>query len=81
MAGNSTDEVLRGIREDCAKLRRLTTGNKELEAVAQILDRLLAILSDLDGRFREIEATHARPHPRHLEDRGSRQPEDAGADD
>ena len=76
----SKEDVLSGLQDDAAKLRRLTTGNKELDAVAQILGRVAAVLSDVNRRLQAIEAAlpHAQSHRRHPENTGPRQPEDAG---
>ena len=50
------EDALPGLQEDTAKLRRMTTGNKELDAVAQILGRAAAALAELQQRVLILEA-------------------------
>lgn len=55
----SHENVAHALREDVAKLRRMTTGNRELDAVAQILGRVVDMIAELEGRLRAEASTGA----------------------
>ena len=53
------DELIVALQEDTSKLRGMAAGNRELEAVAQVLSRVTAALSAVEQRLQLI----AQPPP------------------
>jgi hypothetical protein len=67
----SSEDTLQGLEQDAARLRRVTTGNKEqdaiakeLDAIGQIIGRIVATIGDLERRVRALEPgpDRRRPH-------------------
>jgi hypothetical protein len=48
------DDLITALQEDTTKLRGMAAGNRELEAVAQVLSRVTAALSDVERRLRAL---------------------------
>ena len=50
------DDLIAALQDDTAKLRGMAAGNRELEAVAQVLSRVTAALSDVERRLQALPA-------------------------
>jgi hypothetical protein len=50
------DELIVALQEDTSKLRGMAAGNRELEAVAQVLSRVTAALSAIEQRLQLLPA-------------------------